>query len=173
MNSPAEESEKTRAQAVTPVQILEDEDRRPFRTYLQDELSECVEQQGVLIRCSDRPVCGLPELREDANELGAGRRTETVADARVEHGVVAAESVDPGMERQNLFGFMAASNQDAHPRRDHLPNEFPKQPALADTGLAAQQYHAAAGIQHFGQRVVQSAELAIAADHRRFLGPRV
>ena len=173
MNSPAEKSEKTRAQAVTPMQILEDEDGRLLRSQLQDQLGERVEQQGVLIRCGDWLVSGLPQFREDANELGAGRRTEAVPDTRVEHGVIAAERVDPGMERQNLFGFMAASDQDAHPGRDRLPGKFPKQPALADASLAAQQDHAPAGIEHFRQRVVQAAELEIAADHRCFLGPGV
>jgi hypothetical protein len=138
-----------------------------------DKLSKRVEQQGVLIRRGDWLVSGPPQFREDPTELRVGCRTEAVPDACIEHGVIAAERIDPRMERQYLFCFMAAPNQDARPSGDRLPDKFPKQSALADTGLAPDQYHASASIKHFCESVVQAAEFEIAADHRCFLSPSV
>ena len=126
-----------------------------------------------MLRCGDWLASGLLQFRKDTDELGTDRRTEAVPNRCVEHCAIVAEGIDPGLEGENLFRFVASPNQDSYARRNYLPDKFPKQSALADTGLAAQQDHAPGGIEHFRQRVIQATELEFAADHRRFVSPGV
>jgi hypothetical protein len=76
------------------------------------------------------------------------------------------------MERENLLRLMAASDQDANACRN-IADELAQQSALADAGLAAQQHHASAGVEHIGQSIVQVTEFNPAADHWRFVGPGI
>jgi len=100
------------------------------------------------------------------------RRPEAVPNNRVQHGLIVPEGIDPGMQGEDLLCFMTAPDKDAHPRGDHVA-KFPKHSALADAGLAAQQYHPPADIKHFRQRVIQASRLEFTADHRSFVNPSV
>jgi hypothetical protein len=162
--SPAQEHEKTHAQRVRPVQVLEHDENRTPRRNRAKERGDRLEQPCPALR-RRRSRRDRAELGKQPRQLDAPRLADARALARLRDRPAAAQRIDPRAERQ-LLTFPRASDQHAIAVVERARGQLLHEPALADAGFARDDREHAASGARTATRELRPLELGGAADQR-------
>ena len=166
-DSPGEEGHQPQAHLVGPVNVLQHDDDRLLRGEAADQLRRGLEEQQVIGRMSGGLRAFDLELGQQARQLRAPERREAAKHLDLRHHASVPKRIDPGAERQHLFGLVGAAEQDPDPARVRFGGQRHEEAALADPCLAGDGDDLAITARRLLQCLSQADQLDFASDERR------